>query len=253
MVVIRVWDIHPGYLSRTRLLGEHREIHAVWTVITEDKKGYSKHPETERWRGHLTGLYRRHQLVVSEMTLRGYKHKSPISELKVQESKEALLLLDNYPQQFIILDDKYAVGEQGRMPLPKRGYDFWAHHKYSVMARGYEEYKEVSEKSTQLGRVRVEQAQEIMCLVYSILQVAQTIPALKNTWQHIVGYFKKLPNEIRIEWMRQIPEELKNVRFAVYQQAQELDLEYIEHSTVLADPIIGFNDDHGKSKFRRSL
>ena len=38
MVVIRVWDVHPGYLSRTRLLGEHREIHAVWTVITEEKK-----------------------------------------------------------------------------------------------------------------------------------------------------------------------------------------------------------------------
>ena len=33
--------------------------------------------------------------------------------------------------------------QSGRMPLPRNGTDFWAHHKYSIMARGYQYYKEV--------------------------------------------------------------------------------------------------------------
>jgi len=38
----------PDKLCRNHLLGEHREIHAIWAVITEKKKGYSMHPETIR-------------------------------------------------------------------------------------------------------------------------------------------------------------------------------------------------------------
>lgn len=45
---MRIWDISPGKLCKNHLLGEHRELHAIWTVITENKKGYSKHPETIR-------------------------------------------------------------------------------------------------------------------------------------------------------------------------------------------------------------
>ncbi|MFW5896791.1 MAG: pyrimidine dimer DNA glycosylase/endonuclease V, partial [Bacillota bacterium] len=31
--MMRVWDIHPGYLDRGGLLGQHAEIHAVWSVL----------------------------------------------------------------------------------------------------------------------------------------------------------------------------------------------------------------------------
>ena len=43
------------------------------------KKGYSRHPETLRWRGRLEALKVRHDLLVSEMRLRGYKHHSPVT------------------------------------------------------------------------------------------------------------------------------------------------------------------------------
>jgi hypothetical protein len=50
-----VWDIEAD------LLGEHREIHAIWTILIENKKGYSHHPETLRWKGKLLALYNRHE------------------------------------------------------------------------------------------------------------------------------------------------------------------------------------------------
>jgi len=79
---MRIWDISPNKLCRNHLLGEHRELHAMWVVITENKKGYSKHPETIRWRGRLKAMYLRHEELVKEMKQRGYDHKSPLDKRK---------------------------------------------------------------------------------------------------------------------------------------------------------------------------
>jgi hypothetical protein len=74
---MRVWDIPPSELCNRHLVGEHAEIHAVWSVITGNKKGYASHPEVERWRGNLSALARRHFQVAAEMSLRGFRHSSP--------------------------------------------------------------------------------------------------------------------------------------------------------------------------------
>jgi len=49
---MRVWDINPGYLNRQSLLGEHRELHGIISIIVNKKKGYANHPETVRWVGY---------------------------------------------------------------------------------------------------------------------------------------------------------------------------------------------------------
>jgi len=77
---MRIWDIEPRRLCRNHLLGEHRELHCIWVVLTQGKKGYSRHPETLRWRGRLKALYLRHTTLVSEMEHRGYRHKSPLDK-----------------------------------------------------------------------------------------------------------------------------------------------------------------------------
>lgn len=77
---MRIWDIGPDKLCRAHLLGEHRELHAIWSVLTRGKKGYSRHPETLRWRGKLRALYLRHKALVREMSARGYTHLSPLDE-----------------------------------------------------------------------------------------------------------------------------------------------------------------------------
>jgi hypothetical protein len=48
---MRIWDIPPDKLCRNHLLGEHNELHAMWNILTQGKKGYSNHPETKRWVG----------------------------------------------------------------------------------------------------------------------------------------------------------------------------------------------------------
>jgi hypothetical protein len=75
---VRIWDLPPQQLCRNHLLGEHRELHAIWSVLTGDKTGYRRHPETLRWEGRLAALYARHAALVEEMHTRGYRHSSPL-------------------------------------------------------------------------------------------------------------------------------------------------------------------------------
>ena len=73
---MRVWnEIDPSRLCRKHLLAEHRETLCVWSVITNNKKGYSKHPETVRFRDNLNALVYRHVKLVHEATNRGYNFK----------------------------------------------------------------------------------------------------------------------------------------------------------------------------------
>ena len=75
---MRIWDLSPKKLCRNHLLGEHRELHAIWSVLVRGKKGYARHPETLRWRGKLKALFHRHDALVQEMAARGYEHRTPL-------------------------------------------------------------------------------------------------------------------------------------------------------------------------------
>jgi hypothetical protein len=77
---MRIWDVPVTELCKSHLLGEHRELHAVWNIITLGKKGYATHPETRRWRGKLSALYLRHEAETAEMARRGYRHYTPLDE-----------------------------------------------------------------------------------------------------------------------------------------------------------------------------
>jgi hypothetical protein len=77
---MRIWDIDPSLLCRQHLLGEHRELHGLWNILTTHGGvgGYSRHPETIRWVGKLPALRSRHELIVQEMARRGYNHASSL-------------------------------------------------------------------------------------------------------------------------------------------------------------------------------
>ena len=75
---VRIWDLEPARLCDRHLLGEHRELHAIWAILTQAKRGYSHHPETLRWRGRLAALNARHDAQVAEMCRRGFRHASPL-------------------------------------------------------------------------------------------------------------------------------------------------------------------------------
>jgi Pyrimidine dimer DNA glycosylase len=75
---MRIWDLSPRRLCRRHLLGEHRELHAIWSILRNRKLGYRNHPETRRWRRALGALQWRHVRLEREMRIRGYRHQSPL-------------------------------------------------------------------------------------------------------------------------------------------------------------------------------
>ena len=89
---MRVWDVSPRVLCRAHLLGEHREIHAVYAVIARGSEGYSRHPETRRWVGKLPALAVRHARVADEMRARGYRHLSPMRATRGSTVQRSRLL-----------------------------------------------------------------------------------------------------------------------------------------------------------------
>jgi hypothetical protein len=88
------------------LLGEHRELHAIWSVIVNGKKGYAHHPETLRWKGKLKALYGRHEALVVEMSNRGYRHRSPLAKREATGSAKQTIYVDRPRKQIVILRNK---------------------------------------------------------------------------------------------------------------------------------------------------
>jgi hypothetical protein len=101
---MRIWDLPPSRLCRKHLLGEHRELHALYSILLHDKKGYRSHPETLRWVGKLPALELRHDHLVKEMLNRGYRHLSPLKKSAGQ--KDQTELLHTLEEQEKILTDK---------------------------------------------------------------------------------------------------------------------------------------------------
>jgi hypothetical protein len=83
---MRIWDLPVENLCRDHLLGEHRELHALWVILTEDRPAYRRHPETRRWEGRLLALHARHERQAAELARRGWRHHSPIDPAPAQGS-----------------------------------------------------------------------------------------------------------------------------------------------------------------------
>ncbi len=106
---MRIWDLEPKKLCRNHLLGEHRELHAIWTILTEGKKGYASHPETLRWKGRLAALYARHRLLTVEMQRRGYCHRSELDRARARGARRQTVFLCTPRQQAALLRKKHCA------------------------------------------------------------------------------------------------------------------------------------------------
>lgn len=103
---MRIWDISPSLICNRHLLGEHRELHAIWAIITEGKKGYRHHPEIKRWQGKLKALFLRHEEIVTEMKARGFRHASFLNESLASGLSKQDVYLDSPEKQLQILKEK---------------------------------------------------------------------------------------------------------------------------------------------------
>ena len=93
-------------MCRNHLLGEHNELHATWSILVNNKKGYSRHPEVLRWKGKLKALYLMHDRIVREMLRRGYSHKSPLDKRYAKGQAEQKERVDTIRKQILLLRSK---------------------------------------------------------------------------------------------------------------------------------------------------
>jgi hypothetical protein len=91
---VRIWDLDPALLCDRHLLGEHRELHAVWAILTTGKRGYAHHPEN-------AALARpaRHDAQVSELRRRSFRHASPLDPRLATGAAEQTELVDSVEDQ----------------------------------------------------------------------------------------------------------------------------------------------------------
>jgi len=181
---MRIWDVSPGYLNRQSLLGEHRELHGIVSIIGKGMKGYSKHPETLRWAGYGWALQQRHRILVAEMELRGYKDSSPVVT-GAREGSWPESYVDEPFRQFRILQAKYRERENGRIPLPENVQELWSHHKYSVLSRDESLYRRIG---PEIAGDTGSDFRALARLMIDILRRAPTAGGLRNAIQHMWGH-----------------------------------------------------------------
>ena len=182
---MRIWDIHPGYLNNQSLLGEHRELHGIAAIISHNKMGYSRHPETVRWRGHGWALARRHRLLRAEMSLRGFADKTPV-RLRANVGVWPEEYIDTPFRQFKLLAEKYRHKEAGRIPLPSSAQALWAQHKYSVLARDPQYYRAMGRRVA--GMRQNANCGDLALELTELLRVRPEPGRAMNALQHMWGY-----------------------------------------------------------------
>jgi uncharacterized protein YbgA (DUF1722 family) len=224
---MRIWDIHPGYLNRQSLLGEHRELHGIVSILTHGKKGYANHPETKRWIGCGWALKQRHMELACEMQLRGYTDRSPVHTRSNRGTWPATYI-DKPHIQFLLLKEKYRDREEGRIPLPRNVQELWSQHKYSVLARDPKRYKEIGPRVAQ-QKVEME---DFAIEMVEMLRVPPSQGGIRNALQHMWGHVTTAhhePGSAVEQWS------LKRLLAQTQKYAQEMKEPYLSGSTALSE------------------
>jgi hypothetical protein len=226
---VRVWDINPGYLNRQSILGEHRELHAIVSIIKNNKKGYSRHPETLRWMGFGWALHQRHRLLAAEMNLRGYVDRTPVL-LKTNRQKWPEVFVDPPVTQFSILAGKYKDKEPGRIPLPRNVQQLWAQHKYSVMARDAAEYKRIGRlvASIKTSNGMSDLYPELVLLLRCPPGEGNLRNAVQHMWGYVSPYSSFAGKTIEIKTTKSLLTEIQRLVFLH-------DVVYLKESTALGE------------------
>jgi len=237
---MRVWDIDPGYLNRQSLLGEHRELHGIVSILVNKKTGYSHHPETLRWVGFSWALGQRHRALVAEMELRGYKDSTPVA-LRSNSGAWPAGYIDPPHRQVELIREKYQHKEGGRIPLPTNPQQLWSHHKYSVLARDPKRYREIGKElstkttdtTTRMKPANGQLMQNLHHELVGILRQEPTEGGLRNALQHMWGYVSHLNQIKNRNEVDRWP--LKKLLVQIQKGAMMINQPYLLHSTALGE------------------
>jgi hypothetical protein len=140
----------------------------------------------------------RHDLVVSEMALRGYHHRTPVLASGEQGWPEAFI--DTPGAQLTLLGQKYRHREPGRITLPRTFQQLWAQHKYSVLARDPEYYHGIG--MLVAARNRGTSLEQLARKLVEILREPPPAGRLVNALQHMWGYVAEVARPTAPDWQR---------------------------------------------------
>lgn len=226
---MRIWDVSPGYLSRQILLGEHRELHGLVSVLVNKKMGYARHPETLRWVGYEWAIKIRHQMISKEMQLRGYTDKTPVL-LRSNQGEWPTEYIDTPFEQLEILKEKYRNKEGGRLVLPKNAQHMWSQHKYSILARDHNLYKKIGRDL--VGIRRNEDFSEFADLLSKNLRAPPSEGGIRNALQHMWGYVSSYSGFNTLE---NKTDSLSHLLSQTQRYSIKLNQPYLMNSTALAE------------------
>lgn len=225
----------PGYLNRQSLLGEHRELHGIVSIIVNKKKGYSRHPETMRWKGCGWALKMRHRQLACEMALRGYTDRSPVNT-DTGRGRWPENYIDEPDRQFILLKEKYVDREEGRIPMPVNQQQLWSQHKYSVLARSPELYSSTGRSVSKMTPGFAE-----LALLFSrVLREEPSEGGIRNAVQHMWGHVSDFSDENAVN-VNSWP--LVKLLVEIQRRAMAGGSQYLMASTALSELMVWLPDE----------
>ena len=177
-----------------------------------------------RWKNHLKSLSIRHDILVHEMRLRGFNHKSPVCSGPGDIVWPEIFI--NPPhEQYELLREKYSGKKKGRIPLPKNSQNLWACHKYSVMARDIQLYKKIG-KDVSDNKIPFDMlCRTLVLTLRNPPELKKILNAVDHMWGYISDYAVIKHDES--DW--------KEIFREVQKQAFEQNVSYLMHSTALGE------------------
>ena len=226
----QILDIHPGYLGNQELINETGLLHRLVNETTnpETKKLYTRGQQTEGQDGRDT--YRRYLWNLAEMKFRGIEYEYPeIPILRNEKRNNLPASFSATAQQLGYLYKRHGIGNDARIPLPKNSQQLWAQHKYSILARDVNLYRELG---PMVAMMRTASSFSMLTDYLTLsLRTQPNIGGIRNALQHMWGYVsdRDKGNTHISEWS------LQKLNHAIQDEVVKHGEKYLMHSTALTD------------------
>lgn len=172
---MKIWDCFPGYLNKTLLLAEHRELHATHNIVEEGLAVSTVDPHMLDWMNHPQAIRARHALVIEEMALAGVEHRSKLDFNRGPTTWPATsreLPLSSQIEQLQVMRGG------ARLAVPQSVEELWNQCALSVLARD-PQYAQHIESQINSGGLHFSQ---LMVEINDILRQ----PALPHAWEKTI-------------------------------------------------------------------
>ncbi len=167
---MKIYKVHPKYLSDENVVAEHDFLHELYTSISSEKGGSvgTDHSDYFRFSGRRGVLYVRHRMLTEEMNVRAISHTTLIDR-RVIEPNDMGYWEPSDEDVSKEKDELVAAGERGRYTL-KSGdsaeeaagrndvcsalveivdneilLGLWARYRFTVMERSYSRYRALTD------------------------------------------------------------------------------------------------------------